>query len=344
MKIALIRLDKIGDLVSTLPVDEILEGLGHEVHWIIANGLEFLPENSSPKRVFHSIPIQSFKTGYAPLKKILADIEPDLSVLFYGPWWASYATLTSGIPKRFGRRSQWHSLLFLTDSIRQSRSASEKHEADYNFELLISAMKSVKSSFTPPSLEQTPVLKLEPPPLRHLFEKFHISPKQYIIVHAGMAGSALNWPQKNYIELISSLAHKHTVLLTGTKTDASIVEPIFEATKANPRVQLLLDKLNATELLFILKSASYLVVPSTGVAHLGASLTDGPKVISLFPPLKSQHPNRWAPRGAHAQVLFPNLECPAKINCLAEKCEHHPCMPTISVKQVLELMIHFGIS
>lgn len=338
MKIALIRLDKIGDLVSTLPVDEILTGQGHEVHWIIANGLEFLPKNSFPKRVYHTIPIQNFKTGYAPLNNILNKIKPDLTVLFYGPWWASYATFAAGVPKRFGRKSQWHSFLFLTRAVRQSRSSSEKHEADYNLELLISAMKYADPNFPPTNPEQTPLLKLEPPPLRHLFEKFHITPKNYIVVHAGMAGSALNWPKENYIELVSTLARKHKVLLTGTKNDTLIVEPIFEATRSNTNVQLLLDKLTTTELLFILKSAAHLVVPSTGVAHLGASLTDGPLVLSLFPPLQSQHPKRWAPRGARAHVFVPAVDCPAKIHCLAENCEHHPCMPMISVMQVLEMM------
>ena len=82
MKIVLIRLDKIGDLVSTLPVDQIPELTGHEVRWVIGQGLGFLPKQSRPDRQYIELPLAQPRQAQALLHKFLKDEKPDLAVLF----------------------------------------------------------------------------------------------------------------------------------------------------------------------------------------------------------------------------------------------------------------------
>ncbi len=54
MKILLIRLDKIGDLICSLPVDECEVLKNHQVHWAISKGLEFVPDHATPLRRYQS--------------------------------------------------------------------------------------------------------------------------------------------------------------------------------------------------------------------------------------------------------------------------------------------------
>lgn len=296
MKILLIRLDKIGDLVSTMPVDQIPDLAEHQVSWVISEGLGFIADNAIPKRNFFEIPTNTPQLAKQKLSEIIDEQRPDLAVIFYAPWWASYVLWKKNIKKRFGRLSWWHSWIFLTDGLRQKRSLAEKHEADYNLELLDSAIGAKNQT--------TPILKLGAKPLRHLYEKFGLRSKEYFVVHPGMAGSALNLPTSRYLELIEKLKAKSEVVITGTKADDRYILPIAEHFKTSNEVQNLQGLLSQNELLFILQNAKAVVAPSTGVAHLAASL--GTPTVGLYSPIKSQHPRRWKIRGPLVEILVPN--------------------------------------
>ena len=55
MKTALfIRLDRMGDLVLTLPCDSIVSE-NYKVHWLVPKGLEFVVDSASPKKEYRSV-------------------------------------------------------------------------------------------------------------------------------------------------------------------------------------------------------------------------------------------------------------------------------------------------
>lgn len=303
MKIALIRLDKIGDLVSTLPVDQIPELQGHEVRWVISKGLGFLPARAEPARSFTEVPLNDPHEGSKALRIFLDEFKPELAVFFYGPWWVSRTLWSAGVPRRFGRRSQWHSYLFLNEGLRQSRSQGLRHEADYNLELLLVALKGPDGSREVAEGRSAPHLTLSAGTRRHLFERFDLRSNSYYVVHPGMAGSALNWPTDHYVSLVRELKKEKTVALTGTAADEPWLRELKAEFAGDPSVRLLQGKVDLEELLFILKSSSGVVAPSTGVAHLAASL--GVPLVGLYPPVRVQHPRRWGPRGPRATALVP---------------------------------------
>jgi heptosyltransferase I len=304
-----IRLDKIGDLVLTLGADtpfkdnaSVLPSLYDQPTWIISSGLGVLCELSSPKRKFLELPTQqgSWKSFHR-LYSFLKETHPDLVLIFYAPWWASLASLLARVPYRIGRRSQWWSFLFLNKGLRQKRSLSEKHELEYNLDLSHYALscfgiKDQKRN----SLEQS-YLSLNPPPLRHLLEQQGLKPYEYLVVHPGMKGSALNWNPDQYSHLVEKLSQKYYVVITGTESDSFWVTPLLNKFKDHPRVLFLYQQLNLKELLYILKFSQGVVVPSTGVAHLAAST--GAFVVGLYPENKQQSPVRWRPLGAQVTLV-----------------------------------------
>lgn len=300
VKTIFIRIDKIGDLIATLPVDQhpSLKEKNISSQWVIAKGLGFLPTQASPPRQFFELDPKDEKVSRKKLIEFLCSEKPDAVVTFYAPWWVNYACWKAGVPLRIGRKSQWHSFLFLNRGLRQSRSLAEKHEADYNRELVEYGLQL--------PIAPTPTLKLDPPVIRRLFEKFEIKNQDYVVVHPGMFGSALNWPQSRYNELIEKLTEKTTVVITGTKNDDPYHTEIRPKWEHHARVRYLQDKLNFEELLSVLKTSKGVVAPSTGVLHLAASLEV--PCVGLFSPIREHSAVRWGPRGSHAIALTPQSE------------------------------------
>lgn len=332
MKAIFLRLDKIGDLIATLPVDQMpwLRERNIAVKWVIAKGLGSIAKVAEPAREFIELDLKDKKASTKRLIEYLKFEKPDVVVVFYAPWWVGYACLRAGVPLRVTRRSQWHSFLFFNRGLRQSRSLAEKHEADYNRELVECAFDQ------PPGM--TPFLTLNPPIKRQLFEKYALQPNEYFVIHPGMAGSALNWPQSHYSILIEKLINAGTVVITGTAADDPYLTELRPQWEKNPRVRWLQNQLSMDELMSLLKTARGVVAPSTGVLHLAASMNT--RAVGIYSPILVHRAKRWGPRGLHATALSPSVDCPATDRCWGEKCPYYPCMNDIRVNDVLK---HLGL-
>ena len=309
MKVLLVRLDKIGDLVSSLPIDELSIFQTHTLHWAIAKGLGPIVSAATPSRKFTEIQSQFELTA------LIQQFQPDVAITFFAPWWAGWELFKARVPLRVGRASQWHSFLFFNQRLRQKRSLSEKHEVEYNREL-------VEFGLNTKCDQPTPILKLHAETNRHLLEKFDLQSDRYFVVHPGMAGSALNWPTEKYNQLISKLIESRTVVVTGTAADEPFIAPIRSQWQENPKVRFLQNKLNMSELLSILKTSAGVVAPSTGVLHLASSLEVN--AVGIYSPILAHHPKRWGPRGSGKYILPTN--------------DKPDCMNEISVESVLNLL------
>lgn len=327
MKGLFIRLDKIGDLVSTVPCDEVLPK-NVECTWMISRGLGTVLDCANPKRSWVDYEKRFSFQQFFLFLNFLKQQQFDFAISFQAPWWVNCALWLARVPCRFGVLSQWHHFLFLSDGLRQRRSRAVQHEADYNFDLVLGACDRLKMSFADSS---TPVLKLLAP-------KIWTKPdplQKYFVVHPGMAGSARNWPQEKYIQLIEQLFSTTDLqcALTGTPADEDYLQKIKQHFSNHPRFHLLQNKLNMKELLDCLDGSEFVVAPSTGVLHLAASL--GKKTIGIYSPILVQHPTRWKARGQDVTVFVPAVKCPAKRQCLLGACPEYDCMNLISVTDVV---------
>lgn len=307
----LFRTDKIGDTVVTLPLDQVAAELGADrARWFLQPSTLFLAENAEPRRQARALP------KFRELLRLARAEKPTVAIVFHAAWWVSLALWLARVPVRAGRLSQWHSFLFFNRGVRQKRSLSEKHETEYGRELVAAALAPA------PVSPSAPFLKLTASSRSPVFEKWHLQPGAYYVVHPGMTGSAKNWPQRSYVTLIEKLAERHPVVITGTAADAPYIGEVEGALKTHPRVRWSVGALAMPELLLILSRAKGLLAPSTGVLHLAASL--GVPSVGLYSPTLAQHPRRWAARGPEVAIVLPDGE------------DDPDCMSRITVARVLQ--------
>ena len=288
-KVLLIRLDKIGDLICTLPVDQVLDENLYDITWVVQKGLGRVVDLGTKKRRYIELDKNNPKEAAKVLRNFLGTIYADVAISFQCPWWVNYELLRARIPIRAGVKSQWHSFLFLNKGLRQKRSLAEKHEFEYNMELVEKTLNVTRPG-------HLPVFEIKRPIELNILDKNKLEPKKYIVVHPGMMGSALNWPQSEYIAYIKTqLAAGKKIVITGTESDEDYLTEIRKTYLNHQQVIWLQSKLNMNELVQVLANAEFVVAPSTGVAHLAASV--GTPVKAIFSPVRVHHPQRWAPRG-----------------------------------------------
>lgn len=320
-------MDRLGDLVCTLPVDQhpALTESHAEIIWLVTQGLEPILDCAIPKRNYITSKLTFTLKNFFELYKKIRQHRFSKVILFYAPWWIGLLCLISRIPARFSPRSRWYQFIFFNHSLRQKRSLSEKHEAQYNWELTHwSLTKELQTKSTPPFLElKSPKLSMVP-----------LLPSEYIVIHPGMGGSALNWPTHFYFILAKKLVElEKRVIITGTQSDEPWLKNLESPLKSLPGLTWLVGQLDLKTLLYVLSRSAAVVAPSTGVLHLAAST--GVKTIGIYSPIRVQTPVRWGPRGVYTRAYMPNVECPAKNHCLEEACELYPCLERITPEHIL---------
>ncbi len=332
-KFLLVRLDRIGDLVMSLPVDESLSRLGFEPEWWITSGLKFIVENAMPRR--HALEVKrKFDLKISlQLYQLLRQKNYAGAIVFHAPWWVNALLWFARVPIRIGVKSQWHSFLFLNRGIRQRRSNAEFSELEYNFSLLEQGLGFSQDEIGRQTLQlashQDQTLK-----------KWNLESQKYFVVHPGMSGSALNWPTQNYVQLIDQLLLKQIVVITGTQSDEKFLTEVKNNFSRHPRVKFLDSQLTGDELISVLKNASAVLAPSTGVLHLAAST--GTPSFGIYSPVRVQQPKRWGPQGPRTKVFVPVVKCPGEFNCLGKACNKYNCMELIRVGEVVDEMIKTG--
>jgi heptosyltransferase I len=282
-----------GDLVLSLPTDQMASLSGAEVDWWIPKGLGFVAQYSDPPRRSVEIARTIGFRQWFQLLFFLNRKRYDAALVFHAPWWVNALLWMARIPIRVGNKSQWHSYLFLNRGLRQRRSQVVMHELDYNYQLARQVFEGEPSTL---HLKLTYPKAIDP-------EKRALLPHHYIVIHPGMGGSALNWPTSHYQELIEKISHTSEVVITGTKADADYLAPLKLAFQNSPRIKFLDGAFSGEELLWVLHGAAAVLAPSTGVLHLAASL--GVPTLGLFSPIKVESIDRWGPRGDRVKAIAP---------------------------------------
>jgi len=154
-------------------------------------------------------------------------------------------------------------------------------------------------------------------------------------IQVGAGRLVKQWPAERFAELADRLASalNATIVLTGAPED----RPIADVLRANlPPATRVIDLVGTQDLVTlaaVLERLSVLVTPDTGPMHLAATV--GTPVVALFGPAS---PERWGPLSQHCRIVRIDLPCSPcnRIRRPPSRCVGHTpdCMAGIEADHV----------
>lgn len=233
------------------------------------------------------------------------------------------------IPVRVGTGFRSYSFLF-NQKVYHHRKNGEKHELDFNLDL------ALKIGVKPPDPIEFKIQIPEPAiqTAREFIKTLNLAPGQkWAIIHPGSGGSAKDWPLEKFAQLNDRLHSELGVMtvVTGGPDETDLVMKLAKMTVHKPN--LWIGRQGLKELAALIREANLFISNSTGPLHLAVAVKT--PVIGFFCPIVPCLPRRWGPYHQMDSVLMPPVAPCEK--CTREKCKHGNCMELIEVEQALRI-------
>lgn len=346
LRILVARPDRIGDVILSTPVIEVLKRHYPQAHITVlvreavAPLIRGLP-GVSDVMVFDPDGKHRGIGGLFELIRQFRERRFGIAIVLQSHWMIAAALYAARARYRVGPLSKIHSFLFYNRGIRQRRSQVEMHESDYNLQLLRRLGIRIGTRHVPTQVNVSEEGRRFA--LAWLKEQgWSPSTKEdpIVVIHPGMGGSALNWPENHYVELVRALAQEgRRVLVTAGPTEGAVLD----------RVRMALGELAGKvrfyggsgtgpidRLAGILNETAVVAAPSTGPLHLAVAL--GKPVVTFYPPIRVQSAIRWGPYisdESKASINVPDVYCGQESECRGTLCNYYPCMKSMGVNQAL---------
>jgi heptosyltransferase-3 len=324
-RILIIRPDKIGDLILTLPMATVIKESMPNAH------VSFLVQDYTISLAALCPDIDNivlYDRSWT-LKQTIALIQaakPDAIFVFGHKLKLTFASFLSRVPIRVGRAYFWFSFLY-NHKVYEHRKKAERNEADYNTQMLSEI--GIKADTTPfPNLD-TSKLSFQ-----------NVPQMDYAVFHVTTGGSTLPWKEKNFVRLAAAVKdiYHYPIVLTGTIADNEFLLRISERMKLHGVLVHIHITNTLPELAALLVQAKFVISCGTGPGHLAAAL--GTATIGLFPNVVPLSKARWGFRGKKvinlSPLIMPKKECPQCKDCI--------CINEVTVEQVTDAIETLGIS
>lgn len=322
-RLLVVRSDRIGDFVLTLPMLAALRR-----SFPVASLAGLLAPRVAPLTactdLLHEVLEDPGDT--LSLAGLLRDGAFDLVVFPYASPRLVAAAWLAGIPRRVGNGLRLYSPLF-TDRVRIHRSRPPVHEADYCLRLLEPlGVMAQASQEKVPSLRPT-----SPEAVQEVLDRHHLAPGEFLLVHPGGGGSA-GRPDPSTFATLAARAQETAlpggpILVTCGPGEEALAAQLVEAC---PRARALPPPSDLPELVALASQAGLFLAGSTGPLHVAAGA--GAPTIGFYPWKASQTAARWSPRGPRVVTVSPPRD--GCTDCLAGTCTAPACFRRIPLEAV----------
>lgn len=333
--ILIVRTDKIGDVVLTLPLAELIKRHYPEskVTFLVKNYTKNIVALNKYVDEILVLPESNGKPEYGSLLKVIKSKKFDAAVTVYPRPEMALTLFRAGIKARIGTGYRWYSFLF-NKKVYKHRKYGTEHELDLNVELLshlginyTPCPDNVHFSIQP---TQTDVDKTK----KVLDESGIQNAENTIIIHPGSHGSAIDWPPEYFKKLVEILARELGIhiLVTGSLNEFDICQNLV----TDKKVINLAGKFTLNELTALISNSEMLVSNSTGPIHIAAAFNK--RVIGFYPKFPAASVTRWGPYTKNRIIFEPEIECN---NCTRKQCEESDCMSSINPEKVATEIISY---
>ncbi|MBI4547798.1 MAG: glycosyltransferase family 9 protein [Ignavibacteriae bacterium] len=339
-RILIVRTDRIGDVILTLPMAHVLKKQFPSVHiaMLIQRYTEELVEDNPMVDQ-----ILFYDDGEKPLPffHLVASLRAqrfDIVFHTHPRFRVALITWIAGIPVRVGSGYRWYSFLF-NKKMFEHRKDAQRSELQYNLNLLT----AIDCSYD--SMDITPVLEVKPQVLdkvRALLTNLGIQKThRLVIIHPGSGGSARDWSARNFGLLGKRLSEipRVKIFITGGKNEDNIVSEVQDIVGKNAVT--ILNQLNLRECAALAKLSSLFIANSTGPLHIAAAV--GTPVVGLYSHVTPMSAARWGPYTEKKTILSPHNKPIDCRKCLGKQSGGCECMDSITVDEVYQAALTYLI-
>ena len=334
-RILLVRNDRIGDLVLTLPAFQAVRRQWPRAH-VVALVSKYAAPLLNGTRYVDEVLLDDHGESAGKLAQRLKPMGFDAALVFNTKTRNCLAVWRAGIPRRVCWAYKPVGFLLGNYRVMLRRTHPPVHEAEFALAFIRKLGGAAVLSNLSPRLEIDPAVhKRVAARIRH--ELGGEGP--LFGVHPGNGNSAYNWPIGNYVELINRLALRGRVMVTGSAAERQLLDWIRQSLRATcaGRVGFFTD-FQLPELVAAIAEQTALTASSTGPMHVAGIL--GTPVVGLFSPHPVHSPKKWAPLGqGHTVLVAPLLpgEDPRVPRWRADEV-----MGRIRVEDVLAANLHYA--
>lgn len=305
-KILIIRLDRLGDFVLTLPVIENIKAYypDAKINVLVRPYLQKLAKmiKSIDEVIIYDGFIKTakrVKRGGFDLAIDMLDDYPIKSVML---------ALLSGAPRRAGFAGGFREFLF-TDAVYPA--GGKRSMVDINLELVGKLGIPVKATIP-----------------KIILNKQANNIKPTMTIHPGAKYPSQRWGAEKFAVLAVKISESYDVdiIIIGSNEEKTLVENIIKQTVGNNRIKTVFPELDG--LVHLLAGSILLVCNNSGPLHLAAAM--GIPTISMMGPTD---PHLWWPQGERNIVIRKELPCSP---CGFGRCGVHECLESITVDEVFE--------
>jgi len=329
-KILIVRTDRIGDVVLSIPMAEIVKKKfpNCKITYFIREYTKALLDGNS---FIDDVLIADESDGEILFKENLNKIKLkkfETCIVVNPTLKITLIMFLAGIKNRIGTGYRWYSTLF-NQKVFEHRKYGDKHELEYNINLL--SKLGIDVNGIPDKINFH--LKIDPESSQKidslLIQRGFKAGNKIIIIHPGSGGSSVDLPKEKLIELTKLLSSQENVsiVITGSKSESDLCKE-FEI---NNSVINLSGQLDLSLLKALIHKANLFISNSTGPMHIAAAL--GVHVIGFFPKILACSQKRWGPYTEKKSIFIPTINCS---DCTREQCEKLNCMNSIDIGRVFD--------
>jgi heptosyltransferase-2 len=324
--ILVVRTDRIGDVILTLPTVEALKSNFPAAHvaMLVRSYTGGLAEGIADVLLYDRE--RTMKHFFEMLSEIRR-ARFDAVIVAYPRFRIALLLWLAGIPVRVGTGYRWYSFFF-NKRVYEHRKTVEKHESEYN----LSLAKAIGCKIPDKPLARLVITEREKQTAQATRLKLGLTNSdQVVLLHPGSGGSARDWKPEHFTQLAIELSKRgFCIVITGGESEVELVMRV--AQNAGDGVKPFISKLSLKEFAAFIQTAKLFVANSTGPLHLAAAV--GVSVIGFYSPLRVMSPKRWGPLTDKKIIFVPDpAQCP---RCKGGDCQGNDCMEQIKVNHAIE--------
>ncbi len=288
-RILYIRNDRIGDFLLNLPtIHAIKEKFPTGKMTVVVNPMveELIQNNPDIDELIPFIPTPSF-SAWIRLYRTLSKKKFDIIIVANPNKYFHLFSFLLKIPMRIGYKRKWP--FFLTHSFPDKKHLAQKHEIEYNLDLVSCLDIGLKN----------------PVSMNHFHlnsEKLTLPSSPYIVINPMTTSDFKQWPLEKFAELITVLHTETscTLCLIGGESERCMIKkvllPHLSKLEFGPRLCDFSGRITLPQLTTLLKHSKLLVSNDSGPVHMACAVQT-PSVVLFGDPAKGSNPKRWGPWG-----------------------------------------------